>query len=183
MPMTTTHALVPLAGFFAFADRPVNWRLAVAAAVAAALPDVDSLAQHFLRLAPGSIYAHRGAGHSLFVAMFAGLIASMFHKPLRTAPAVAGLVIGASMASHSILDMMTDTGAAVAALWPLSSARVFADWRPFHGVPVWRQHALELTIMRLRIECWQILLPLIGASLAIRTIRAVIRSPKRATPE
>lgn len=36
MPMTTTHALVPLAAALAFVEPPIPWRLVIVAAVASA---------------------------------------------------------------------------------------------------------------------------------------------------
>ena len=67
MPMTTTHALVPLAGALAFANRPIPWKLVTLAALAAAFPDIDGINRHLWTLPAGSVYAHRGAAHSLFV--------------------------------------------------------------------------------------------------------------------
>src|SRR5438309_7718975 len=98
MPMSTTHALVPLAATMAFANRPVPWKLVVLAMIAAAAPDVDAVSKHFLHLHSTSIYAHRGATHSLFVAVAAGVIAAFFHRLLGVRPLVAGVVVGASMA-------------------------------------------------------------------------------------
>src|SRR5579884_2841230 len=99
MPMTTTHALVPLAATLAFAKRPIPWKLVAVAAIAAAAPDVDSLSKRLLHVPAWSIWAHRGAAHSLFVALAAGLVAALFHKRLEVRPLTAGVVIAASMAS------------------------------------------------------------------------------------
>ena len=171
MPMTTTHALVPLAATIAFADRPIPWKLVLAAAVAAAAPDVDALTKHFLHLPTFSIYAHRGAAHSLFAALAAGVIAALFHKRLGVRPLTAGVVIAASMASHGILDMMANSGLPVAYLWPLSSVRLFADWRPIQTAPVHVAHLIPEALVRFRIEFWQLILPMFAAGVLIRIIR------------
>jgi inner membrane protein len=181
--MTTTHLLVPLAATVALAKRPVPWKLVIVSAIASAAPDLDGLFKHFLHVPEGSIYSHRGALHSLFVALAAGLIGALFHRRLGVRPLTAGIVIAAAMASHGILDMMTDAGQPVAYLWPLSSARLFADWRPIHSGAVHIPHAAirsfaqfrsELwqlaggALARLRSELWQLIVPMFAGGLAIR---------------
>lgn len=171
MPMTTTHALMPLAAALAFAKRPVPWRIVIVASLAAAAPDVDGLFKHLWHLAPTSIYTHRGATHSLLVAVAAGLLAAFFHRPLRVRPLTAGVVVGAAMASHGIFDMMTDSGAPVAYLWPLSSARLFADWRPIHSGPVHMAHVFTGVVARLRTELSQIIIPMFVTAIAVRAVK------------
>src|SRR6478672_486150 len=121
MPMTTTHALLPVAVAVACAKRPMPWRLIIVAAAASAAPDVDGLFKHFLGILPSSPYGHRGAAHSLFAALACGLLAAACHKWLRVGPLTAGVLIALAMASHGILDMMANSGDGVAYLWPLSS--------------------------------------------------------------
>lgn len=171
MPMTTTHALVPLAASLAFTNRPVPWRLVLVAAFAAAAPDVDGLFKHFLHVPVSSIYSHRGAAHSLFVALAAGILAALFHKALEVRPMTAGVVIAASMASHGILDMMTNSGQAVAYLWPLSSARMFADWRPIQSGPDYVSNLVSGSIARLRVELFQLIIPMFALALLVRGAR------------
>jgi len=189
--MTTTHLLVPLAATVALAKRPIPWKLVIVAAVAAAAPDVDGLFKHFLHVPEGSIYAHRGALHSLFAALAAGASAALFHRRLGVRPLTAGVVVAAAMASHGILDMMTDAGEGVAYLWPLSSARLFADWRPIHSGPVHLPHAtihslaqfgselgqLSIEILaRFRSELWQLIVPMFAAAIVIRFARIFLSS-------
>lgn len=168
MPMTTTHALVPLAAALVVTERPIPWRLVIAAAFAAAAPDIDGALSHLLPISPASIYAHRGATHSLFVALTAGLLAALFHKPLGVRPLTAGVVIASSMASHGILDMMTDTGMPVAYLWPLTSLRMVADWRPIHSAPVHRAHLFVQAFARLRSELVQLIIPMFAIAVSAR---------------
>jgi len=47
MPLTTTHALVPVAIAIAAGKTPIRWKLVLAAALAAAAPDLDALTYHF----------------------------------------------------------------------------------------------------------------------------------------
>ena len=175
MPMTTTHALVPLAATLAFAKRPVPWKLVIVAAFAAAAPDVDGLFKHFFHLSQTSVYAHRGAAHSLFVALAAGCVAAVFHRRLGVRLLTAGTVIAAAMASHGILDMMTDSGQPVAYLWPLSSVRLFADWRPIHSGPVHLANLISGTMARLSSELWQLIIPMFVAALLVRAVRVLSR--------
>ena len=174
MPMTTTHALVPLAGAVAFAKRPIPWRLVIVAMFASSLPDADGVWNHFLHLPSASIFSHRGAAHSLFVALCGGLVASVFYKWLRVRPLTAGVVIAASMASHGILDMMTDMGKPVAYLWPLTSVRLFADWRPIHSGQVHWAHVFIQAFARLRSELLQLIIPMFAIAVVIRGIRSIV---------
>ena len=174
MPLSTTHALVPLAAAVAIARRPARWTLLVVAAVAAAAPDLDLVSHRLLGIPLTSVYAHRGFAHSLFVAVAAAFIAASFHCRLGVKPVSAGGVVGASMASHGILDMMTDSGLPVAILWPLTSARVLADWRAIHGPEVqWAQVTTEI-LPRMRSELWQLILPMFALAFAIRGVRMLI---------
>lgn len=179
MPMTTTHALVPLAATLAFAKPPIPWKLVIVAAFAAAAPDVDWLFKHFLHVSPVSIYAHRGATHSLSVALAAGLLATLAHRQLGVRPLTAGVVVGAAMASHGLLDMMTDSGRPVAYLWPISSVRLFADWRPFHSGEVHMAHLVTQTLARLRDELWQLIIPMFVIAALLRVLRLLIEKTRR----
>lgn len=188
MPMTTTHALVPLAAALAFPKPAVRWRLVLVAMFAAALPDVDGIFKYFAHVPPSSIYSHRGAAHSLFAALAAGLIAACFHRWLKVRPATAGLAVGAAMASHGILDMMTDSGRPVAYLWPLSSVRLFADWHPIHSEAVHRAHFFTQVFVRLQSELWQLIVPMFaiallvhGCVVLIARMNAPTASPSRAS--
>jgi inner membrane protein len=179
MPMTTTHALVPIAAALAFSDRPVPWRLVLAASVAAALPDADWVVHHVFRVPVSSIYAHRGAGHSLFAALAVGVAAAFLHKWLKVGALTAGVVIAAAMASHGILDMMTDSGQGVGYLWPVSSVRLFADWRPIHSGPVHMAHAIPEAMVRLQSELWQLIAPMFALALGVRGVRKLAWPARR----
>ena len=47
-----------------------------------------------------------------------------------------GLLSTAVIASHGLLDAMTDGGLGVALLWPISNHRYFAPWRPIPVAPI-----------------------------------------------
>jgi inner membrane protein len=172
MPLTTTHAMVPLAAALAGSQSLRLSPLLVAATAAAAVPDADVLVQHFARLASTSAYAHRGATHSLFAALAAGLLAAIFHKPLKAPPVKAGAAVAAAMASHGLLDMMTNGGVAVAYLWPLSSTRLFADWRPIHSSEVHLAHLVAQAAPRQAYELVHLIVPMFVIALLFRAARA-----------
>lgn len=171
MPMTTTHALLPVAVAIAFCKRPFPWRLIIVAAAASAAPDVDGLFKHFLGVMPNSIWSHRGATHSLFVALAAGGLATPFYRWLGVRPLTAGVLVALAMASHGLLDMMTDAGNPVAYLWPLSSIRLFADWRPIHSSPMHLAHLTSLVLERLLTETRQLILPMFAVAILVRLLR------------
>ena len=190
--MTTTHMLLPLAATVAFVRRPVPWKMVIVAVIASGAPDIDGLFKHFLHVPENSIYAHRGALHSIFAALTVGLIAALFHRRLEVRPLTAAVVVSAAMASHGILDMMTDSGQAVAYLWPLSSVRLFADWRPIHSGAVHLPHAsiqnvgqfrsdiwllLTQALARFRSELMQLIIPVFLAAAAIRVSLILARRP------
>ena len=170
MPLTPTHALVPIAAAIAFAPRPVAWRLVAAAAIAAMLPDLDFLGPDVFGISAKAMLGHRGASHSLFVALLAGAIAAGFHRRLGVRALTAGVVVAASMASHGLLDMLTDRGQPVAYLWPLSSARLFADWRPIHGGSVQMAHLVPQLASRFLSELTQFIGWMFLAAFIIRLV-------------
>ena len=172
--MTTTHALLPLAVAVAVAKRPVPWTLLVVTMFAAAAPDVDGIFKHLVHLPSNSIYGHRGAAHSLFVALAAGCVAALFHKKLGVRPLTAGVLVGAAMASHGLLDMMTDSGLPVAYLWPVSSARLSADWRWIHSIPVHMHNLVSSASVRLLSDLKQLIFPAFAAAVAIRAASALL---------
>ena len=95
----------------------------------ALLPDTDVVGLK-LHVAYAAEWGHRGAAHSLAIAAGVGLLVALCTSG-RT-----GLLAGAVVASHGLLDSMTDGGLGVALLWPLSHARYFAPWRPIPVAPI-----------------------------------------------
>jgi inner membrane protein len=166
MPLPVTHALVPLAGAMAISRRPFNWRLILVAGAAAMAPDVDGLTHHFLGVGASSIYGHRGLAHSLFIAVAAGATLASFHRFMQIAYWRAALVIAAAVASHGLLDMMTDGGRGVAFWWPMSSARYF--FGPIHSIAVSRHHFLAVGLLRLASEIRQVVVPMMLCAVLVR---------------
>ena len=174
MPMTTTHALLPLAAAVAVARKPVSWTFLAVTMFASAAPDIDGVFKHFFGVPMSSVYGHRGACHSLFAAVLAGGVAAIFHRRLGVRPLTAGVLVSAAMASHGILDMMTDGGQPVAYLWPLSSTRLFADWRPIHSSPVHMTHLVSQMLQRLMSDIRQLIMPMFVAAFVVRGVRGML---------
>ena len=99
------------------------------------LPDADVVG-----FAMGVRYAdewgHRGATHSLVFALAVGAIigvaASFFRRPALRTGVLATLVL----ASHGLLDTLTDGGLGIALLWPFNLTRYFAPWNPIPVSPI-----------------------------------------------
>ena len=99
------------------------------------LPDIDVLAFR-VGIPYGHPFGHRGALHSI---LFAGVVAAVLAAVAfwRKAPVARIALTGALVvATHGLLDTLTDGGKGVALLWPLSNARFFAPWRPIPVAPI-----------------------------------------------
>ena len=110
----------------------------VTLAIIAAVPDLD-VAVYPLGLNAPFILGHRGITHSLpFAAVFAALVVRLVFRDVAWRPAWSRLwlVFFAAMASHGILDAMTDGGQGIAFFAPFSSARWHFPWRPIRVSPI-----------------------------------------------
>jgi len=112
-----------------------GWRSMAAWSALSMLPDIDVIGFSF-GVAYGDPWGHRGATHSfafsLVAAVAAGLVARWNKRPaLRTTLLAFGVV-----ATHPILDAMTDGGLGCALFWPFDLTRYFAPWRPIQVAPI-----------------------------------------------
>ena len=133
MPTIFTHAVVPLAIAVAAGRTRISPRLALAGVAFAMLPDADVVGFR-LGIEYADTWGHRGATHALaFAAVCAGALA-MVWKEARSWIGWAFLTV--SMASHGLLDTLTDGGLGAALLWPVSEARLFAPVTPIRVSPI-----------------------------------------------
>jgi inner membrane protein len=99
------------------------------------LPDADVIG-FALGVQYSDPWGHRGATHSLSlsvaVGLGIGLAARRFNRPALRTAVFASVVL----ASHAVLDTMTDGGLGCALLWPFSLTRYFAPWRPIPVAPI-----------------------------------------------
>jgi len=81
-------------------------------------------------------WGHRGATHSLAFALalgaVIGLLAPRFGRPAVRTGVMATLVV----ASHALLDTLTDGGLGCALFWPFDLTRYFAPWTPLPVSPI-----------------------------------------------
>ena len=101
------------------------------------LPDADVIGFR-LGVRYEDEWGHRGASHSLAIALAAALltalIARLAGRPFGRAAWLAFIVVG----SHGLLDTLTDGGLGAALLWPLSDERLFAPVTPLPVAPIGR---------------------------------------------
>lgn len=135
MPTVITHAAVPLLLGAAAGKRAVSPRLLAAGAIAAMLPDADVIAFRF-GVAYADAFGHRGAAHSLAMALLLGALAALACRPLHTTRWRAFVFVGLAALSHPLLDALTDGGLGVALAWPFSAERFFFPWRPIAVSPI-----------------------------------------------
>jgi inner membrane protein len=101
------------------------------------LPDADVLGFRF-GIAYSDPWGHRGATHSFAFSLLLGVaiggLAGLFRLPvLRTMVAATAV-----LASHAVLDTLTDGGLGCALLWPFDNTRYFAPWNPIPVAPIGR---------------------------------------------
>lgn len=81
-------------------------------------------------------WGHRGATHSLVFSLALGaaigLLAPLFHRPAIRTGVTASLVL----ASHALLDTLTNGGLGCALFWPFDLTRYFAPWTPIPVSPI-----------------------------------------------
>jgi inner membrane protein len=100
------------------------------------LPDADVIGFAFgIRYADP--WGHRGATHSFVFALAVGVFVGLFacirgRAPFWRTAALATLVL----ASHPLLDTLTDGGRGCALFWPFDDTRHFAPLRPIPVAPI-----------------------------------------------
>jgi len=99
------------------------------------LPDADVLAFN-LGIPYHHPFGHRGATHSIAFALVCGLVAWAVARWRTGDGRRWGLVVGLTVLTHPLLDMLTTGGLGVALWWPLSDARVFFPWRVIPVAPI-----------------------------------------------
>lgn len=99
------------------------------------LPDADVIGLP-LGIAYAAPWGHRGATHSLVFALAAAAVAALVAPRFGFRAGRTMVVASVVVASHGLLDTLTDGGLGCALLWPFSAARYFAPWRPIPVSPI-----------------------------------------------
>lgn len=183
MPTIMTHAVVAwglgrLLTRFRRLPRYL-WPLAGGLAI---LPDVDVLAW-MLGIPWGTLWAHRGMTHSLTAAILVSLIvAALVYRTTGLRFTACWGILALAMASHGLLDALTDGGPGVAFFAPFDDTRYFFPWRKIRVSPLWRGFVSSRGLQTLASEARWVWLPLAllltAAWLASRS-RAPERLPRR----
>jgi inner membrane protein len=97
-------------------------------------PDLDFLGTYWGGIRYGSPWFHRGATHSIVMALLGAAVATWVVRPPRWKSFA--LAAAAVAASHGLLDAMTDAGLGIASFWPATSHRFFLPFHPIHVVPI-----------------------------------------------
>ncbi len=108
----------------------------LAGAILTIIPDIDVIGLR-LGIPYGHLLGHRGITHSLiFAVLLSGIVAWNFYK-------IAGLKLQATwvylflcMASHGVLDALTNGGLGIAFFAPLNNDRYFFPWTPIEVSPL-----------------------------------------------
>jgi len=133
-----SHAVAALGIGALFARPQVPKRVWAGGAICSMLPDMDVIGFSF-GVRYGDFWGHRGFTHSLFfAATLAVLVAGVGFS--RGSPGLNRILLWLyfflAMASHGVLDAMTDGGLGVAFFSPFDNTRHFFPWRPILVSPI-----------------------------------------------
>jgi inner membrane protein len=133
MPTIFTHAIIPIAAGFALGRSRVPVPVLACGIALSMLPDADVIGFRY-GIPYADQFGHRGASHAIMVAaVTAALLTAIFRR------AHAWLIfvfLFISMASHGLLDALTNGGLGPALFWPFDTARYFAPYTPIRVSPV-----------------------------------------------
>jgi inner membrane protein len=127
MPTIISHIAIPLAVGFGLGKQKISEHLLCAGVLASVIPDADVISFKF-GIQYASQFGHRGFTHSIFFALFLGLLAVLAHKKLNCSRLSAFLFVSLCAVSHPLLDALTDGGLGVALFWPYDNTRFFFPW-------------------------------------------------------
>jgi inner membrane protein len=181
MPSIISHTAPVICVGLALGRVNVPWRLLAAGLVFSILPDLDVVGVHY-SVAYGDAFGHRGLTHSIVFALGSGLSVALLAPFLRYERNAAFIVCSGAVATHILLDSMTNGGLGVALSWPFSKERFFFPWRPIEVSPFPPQFFLfESGLEVLRSEALYVWLPSFCAMALIGLIRWLrAASPGRA---
>jgi inner membrane protein len=147
---TYLHFAPALALAVAIGPQRIGWRLTLAGAACAVLPDADFLLYVLHIDAYSGTYGHRGFTHSIGFALLVGALGALLagRHPPRSRWLTAGF-LALCTASHPLLDGLIDRGICNAWLWPLDGARHCLPWRPvpMQGVPLFGPERLQQELL------------------------------------
>ncbi|HEY8073156.1 MAG TPA: metal-dependent hydrolase [Labilithrix sp.] len=128
------HVAIGMAAGRAFSTDPKTARRAMFVLSAISLwPDIDAVG-FLIGIPYGASLGHRGATHSIAVALFVGLASYVYAQRKGLAPKRTAEIVTLVAVSHPLLDTMTYGGGYGCALfWPFSDERF---WSPLRFIPI-----------------------------------------------
>ena len=114
--------------------QPQSGATLAAFALLAVLPDADVVLVAF-GAHDGGVAGHRGASHSIALAMAAGFLCAVATRRLRWPIWRTAILATFAVASHAVLDFLGHGGRGLPLLWPISEARFQSPLRIFPDAP------------------------------------------------
>lgn len=136
--MASAFSHVIVAGALGTVVQPKSspWWYWATGCVLSVIPDLDVIGFHF-GIRYGDLFGHRGLTHSLpFALVFAGLLCLLFRQPSPVRGSRLFAFLFLAMASHGVLDAMTNGGLGVAFFSPFTNARYFFPFNPVQVSPI-----------------------------------------------
>jgi inner membrane protein len=138
LPSAFSHAVSALGIGACFYRPEIPKRVWVLGPVLAAAPDLDVIGFRY-GIAYGDLLGHRGLTHSIaFAAATAAVIVwAGFRRGVpELGPRTLWLYLFVAMASHGLLDALTDGGLGVALFAPIDNTRYFFPFQPIRVSPI-----------------------------------------------
>jgi inner membrane protein len=114
--------------------RPSSWKTFLVFVALALLPDADLLLVT-LGACDGGACGHRGASHSLPLALLIGLMAAFAARRLGWPVLRTAVATTFAVGSHALLDLLGAGGRGLPLLWPFSDMRFLSPIRIFPDAP------------------------------------------------
>jgi inner membrane protein len=167
MPTALTHALAGLGTGALLAPEPSPALYYALTLGLGMLPDADVVA-FSLGIPYGARFGHRGISHSLLLAVPVSLLVALLGCTVLSVPwwQLWGCFF-AALASHPLLDCLTDGGMGIALFSPLDDHRYFFPWRPIRVSPIGRAAFSRRGLAALSSEVVWVWIPL-GLALVLR---------------
>jgi inner membrane protein len=138
LPSLPTHVVAALGVGACFYRPEIPKSVWVIGAACSVIPDLDVIGFRF-GIRYGDFWGHRGFAHSLFFAALLALVMVVlgFRHGLAGMHALTlWLYLFLAIASHGLLDAMTDGGLGVAFFSPFDNHRYFFPWTPIRVSPI-----------------------------------------------
>ena len=180
MPTIISHPVVALALIPIFRARP-PFKLLLVGGLLSIVPDLD-VAAFNLGIPYAHPLGHRGFTHSLAFAAIAGCLGGWFWRRVVSRelsfPRLS-MYFAVCIATHGVLDALTDGGKGVGFFIPIDNGRYFFPWRPIEVSPIGVSGFLERGWPVLRSELYWVWLPSLTLGVAA-SVYARMRARNRA---